>query len=142
MSDLRLPDKLSELIRVAVKDIQQCMIDPAYKINMGTWHSPITGSGVCMVCLGGSVLAQTLKVPPSSYTAPFHWDADTQRKLEFLDGIRGGSFWPPINLVVGVDIISLRLRLKREFDRLMLSDMSVNIDYYLWAADQLKAEGL
>ena len=36
----KLPDKPSELIRVALGDLAKCMADPRYFIDMRGWHIP------------------------------------------------------------------------------------------------------
>lgn len=61
-----LPEKVSDLIRVALADLIKCEGDERYDVNMSFWHTPYTddaGEPVCAVCLGGSVLVQTLQVP-------------------------------------------------------------------------------
>ena len=60
MSDC-LPDKPSELIRVALADLRKCEKDKRYGVDMGDWHSP-DGSR-CYVCLAGAVMAKTLGAP-------------------------------------------------------------------------------
>jgi hypothetical protein len=61
MSKVKLPDKLSELIRVAVQDMEACRIDPRYKLDMSVWHIP--RDGICRVCMAGAVLAKTCGYP-------------------------------------------------------------------------------
>ena len=34
----KLPEKKSELIRLALKNLQECEEDPKYKVNMARWH--------------------------------------------------------------------------------------------------------
>jgi hypothetical protein len=58
----QLPDKPSELIRLAVKDMQLCEADPRYKLDMRSWHRPVEGA--CHVCMAGAVMAQTLTLSP------------------------------------------------------------------------------
>lgn len=55
--------KPSELIRLALGDLEKCENDSRYGINMSTWHS-LDETGLCEVCLAGSVMAQTLNYSP------------------------------------------------------------------------------
>jgi hypothetical protein len=59
-----LPNKPSELIRVALKDLEEAERDPHYEVEMCTWHRPSSTTGVCTVCLAGSVLAKSCGVVP------------------------------------------------------------------------------
>ena len=65
----QLPDKPSELIRLAIRDMQLCERDPRYNLNMNQWHSGGSSDGerVCQVCMAGSVMAKTLQVPIEDY---------------------------------------------------------------------------
>ena len=62
-----LPDKLSDLLELALDDLETTEKDPRYMIDMGEWHTPTNGK--CMVCLAGAVMAQTIGVP-LSYPIP------------------------------------------------------------------------
>lgn len=88
-----LPDKPSELIRVALADLEKCENDPKYEIFMGTWHDPYPSAGVCDVCLAGSVLAKTMGFDPSVYVAPYdhHLSSENSAKLSALDDFRTGD---------------------------------------------------
>lgn len=66
----KLPNKPSELIRLAVSDIQKVAKDPKYGIYMGTWHWK-DNDGKCYVCLAGAVLAKTLKISRRKSIDPF-----------------------------------------------------------------------
>lgn len=71
--DCPLPDKPSELLRVAIRDLKACAADPKYKIDMGVWHRAARdyrGDDYCSVCLAGAVLAQSCSVPLSTTAAP------------------------------------------------------------------------
>lgn len=101
-----LPDKPSELIRVALVDLEKCEADPRYLINMGSWHSPTCDTddcescardrkaankpnGRCYVCLAGAVMAQSLDTSPrkAGYPGSFAEAA----KLRALNDFRVGS---------------------------------------------------
>lgn len=53
-----LPDKPSELIKLAVKDLVKCEKDPRFIIDMEDWC--YRDGDFCAVCLAGSVMAQRL----------------------------------------------------------------------------------
>ena len=100
----KLPDQPSALIRVALGDLQKCLADPIYKIDMRTWHKPVDNGTHCFVCLAGSVLAQTFKVPPSeSIPAIRHFiDCNELDKLEALDYFRTGNIFDGL-ILMGFD---------------------------------------
>lgn len=89
MTDV-LPDKPSELIRLAVKDLTICEQMPeTYKINMGDWHDRMYGDNKCHVCLAGSVMAQTLGANPNRIIYPS--ETDHRDKLRALSDFAFGD---------------------------------------------------
>lgn len=52
------PDKPSELILMALEDLEAVERDPEYIVNMDTYHYRYPG--VCAVCFAGSVMAKRL----------------------------------------------------------------------------------
>jgi len=50
-----LPDKLSDIILIALEDLRKVERSKKYKVYMGVWHSP---NGVCSVCFAGAVMSQ------------------------------------------------------------------------------------
>lgn len=67
------PDKLSDLIRLALGDLRKCEESPNYRINMIYWHLNIPDESRCIVCLAGSVMAQTLQFQTSeTFNALIH----------------------------------------------------------------------
>jgi hypothetical protein len=86
----RLPDKLSELIRVALADLRKVEADPRYIVNMANWH--VAREGRCEVCLAGAVMAGTLGVDPQRTASPFEFcDDELENKLDALDWVRMGN---------------------------------------------------
>jgi len=71
-----LPDKIGDLIRLAVKDLTLCEANPNYSIDMSEWHGYCSDDDVCYVCLAGCVLAQTVGLPR------YQWTDLTQRDLD------------------------------------------------------------
>ena len=91
--------KPSELIRVALKDLRACELDPRYEIDMLVWHDPNLIKGVevpypqarpCQVCLAGSVMAQSLGTNPQKLTHPREFEDDTRAALFALEEFRAG----------------------------------------------------
>ena len=85
-----LPEMPSELITVALRDLEACEQDPRYEIDMDVWHYP-SDSMRCGVCLAGSVMAQSIGVAPSDAMDPADFGSRTQAKLTALNLFRIGS---------------------------------------------------
>ena len=88
-----LPDKLSELILVALADLERCEAMWIYKIDMMTWHNlePTKFGGArCHVCFAGVVMAQTKKVP-LTHQGILNEDSYEGDKFVALDAIRQGK---------------------------------------------------
>lgn len=90
----RLPDKPSELLLLALTDLEMCENDPRYEIYMGNWHAP---NGRCRVCAAGAVMAKSLGAPPRDIWGPEDFDEDTERKLRAIDFFRTGAVWDALN---------------------------------------------
>lgn len=97
---MKLPDKRSELIRLAVRDAIKISQNPAYKLNMGQWHSTtfwseeqgeIVKDKRCNVCLAGSVMACTLKARIDKEITPSFFNKDLSSKLNLINNWREGN---------------------------------------------------
>ncbi len=84
-----LPDKPSELIRLALKDLEACERSPNYFVDMDTWHKPLFGQ--CAVCLAGAVMARTLGINRDADVSPPDLGAATDDRLSALDALRLGE---------------------------------------------------
>jgi hypothetical protein len=100
-----LPDTLSGLLRVAVRDARLVQKDPAYRLDMGTWHSP-TGNERCSVCLAGAVMAKTLERPADENAVPCDFDGVLAQKLRLIDDMRCGSVMRAHCLLTGLSVHS------------------------------------
>lgn len=80
------PDKLSDLIELAIKDLKAAMNDPYYIIDMCEWHSSL--EGICSVCFAGSVMAKTLKKSRFHDLFPHHFPREWQAAFDALDEVR------------------------------------------------------
>lgn len=90
---VELPDTLSDLILLALDDLERAEASRQHKVDMYAWHQPdaikVRGSK-CVVCFAGSVMAFTLGAEASKRLGPSNWDAVTERKLRALDQVRLG----------------------------------------------------
>lgn len=95
MTTVKLPNKLSELLRLAVRDAQAVEQRDGYRLDMLVFHEPRRG-GSCAVCMAGAVIANTLEGDPSCDLAPADFDQDTWR-LWAIDSMRQGAFVDALN---------------------------------------------
>lgn len=103
-----LPNKPSELILLALKDLAKAERSKSYKVNMEKWHEgpdaddlmpeynpntcKVTEPKVrpCYVCLAGSVMAFSLNVPVTTYVEPGDYPPSVSGKLEAINSFRTG----------------------------------------------------
>ena len=98
MNECLLPDKPSELIKLALGDLRTVeSLSDRYKVDMDYYHVPKDSNvfnranrGKCLVCFAGAVMAQTLEVDIDESFLPADFDADTRSKLNALDHFRKG----------------------------------------------------
>ena len=83
-----LPDKLSDLILVALDDLEKVENDERYTVNMDWWHR---SGDTCLVCLAGSVMAKSLDVSPDRTRFPNDFDEKTEAKLDALNWAHVGD---------------------------------------------------
>jgi hypothetical protein len=88
----KLPDKPSELIKVAIRDLEAVERSRVYAVSMGQWHTKFESDNVCYVCLAGSVMAKTFKIKRNKTCSPASiTNDDAQRKLYALNAFRIGD---------------------------------------------------
>lgn len=106
---VRLPDKLSDLINVALRDMEQIEIGnlrletkglaPRYHFDITKWHRPDNHDDqrerpkttMCSVCFAGSVMTCSLNGAFNKDLDPTKYPEDTRGKLYALDNIRKGQ---------------------------------------------------
>lgn len=81
------PTKLSDLIQLALDDIDAIEKDPRYVVDMNWWHMPMDVA--CHVCLAGAVMARSLEVPIDACSYP-HYHKGWWAALKALDAVRQG----------------------------------------------------
>ena len=88
-----LPDKPSDLIDLALRDLETVENSKKYLVDMGTWHQANHSSdpwSLCAVCFAGSVMAQSLGVVPDKNYLPADFPPFICCKLEALNSFRCG----------------------------------------------------
>lgn len=133
---------LSQMILLALSDLEEAEKNPKYRIDMGTWHSP---NSHCSVCFGGAVMAGTLGVSKDDEVVPEDFHDEDERKLLAMDCMRCCNIgdavenfykevvirfeWDcdamanrvisaeGVSLTVARKIIQLEKRIERDFDR-------------------------
>jgi hypothetical protein len=83
-----LPGKLSDLITLALSDLEKVEGNPDYTIKMSHWHIPCRDT--CLVCLAGCVMASTLQAPRGRMLGPQSLGETVSAKLLALDCVRTG----------------------------------------------------
>lgn len=85
-----LPNKPSELLTLALDDLQACHRSKKYNINMNIWYNE---NGACTVCLAGAVIAKESKnidklMCFDGEIGPWCFNDATEMKLNLLDSAR------------------------------------------------------
>jgi hypothetical protein len=84
------PEKLSDLIELALGDLEKVEKDERYRVDMDEWHSP--NPEACHVCFAGAVIVGTLGVAPNLWASPWQAVPDLWTDaLCDLDTIRNGG---------------------------------------------------
>lgn len=90
----KLPDKPSELLSLALEDLQKCEKDPRYSIDMDVWHEGedmwLGISLPCYVCMAGALMVHELDADIHKILLPDTFDDDTEIKLLAVDDLRRG----------------------------------------------------
>jgi len=97
-----LPKKLSECLRVALRDLKSCMRSNKYQIDMGKWFR--LNGGKCVVCMAGSVMAKTCQLTPHAPDPDILYGPDMypntaplsehdQKRLDAINSLREGRIF-------------------------------------------------
>ena len=81
-----LPDKMSDVIDIALRDLESAERSDAMGIDM-TWWMRVERPGVCTVCLAGGVMVG-LGIDPSLPYLPSHFNEHNHIRLLALDALR------------------------------------------------------
>lgn len=91
-----LPDKLSDLLDLALEDLEKAEADPDMRIDMATWYDreypeDRIAPGICSVCMAGTVLAQRANLPMGAvYIDPSDFSDEIRGKLYAINSLRMG----------------------------------------------------
>jgi hypothetical protein len=86
-----LPNKLSDLLELAVRDAQACEAEPKkFKLAMGHWLTE--DRGVCLVCMAGAVMVKTLGVTVDRNKEQHPSTTGYRPQLFAIDSMRIGDF--------------------------------------------------
>lgn len=84
---------LSTVLRVALEDLEATeQLSAIYRIDMEIYHGPDAALGKCVVCLAGTVMAQTLSAKPTSLLGPCDYPTPISNRLQAIDWARLGAF--------------------------------------------------
>ena len=97
-----LPNKLSELIMVAVEDARK-LDRKTYWPHFASYHVAHPKHGGCAVCDAGAVMAGTLGLDPTTTAMPVDFHDSVERKLLALDLARQGGYSAAIELIMDRD---------------------------------------
>jgi hypothetical protein len=105
-----LPNTLSGLIFVGLKDLEKAERSPRYKVDMGKWHEPSDTGKFCSVCFAGAVMAGTLGASPlANMEKDAFWDG-IEDKLEALDDLRTGFVSDAAGCLYRIGVITIGTR--------------------------------
>jgi len=116
-----LPDKMSDLLSLALDALEACEADPNYFVYMGEYHKP-ADDGTCSVCLAGSAMAKVLGADKTRWLWPDNFDDRLEKKLRAIDRLRQGRVYEAAK----------ELGIAAPFD-------SVAIPYYSVSPEEFKA---
>jgi hypothetical protein len=99
----KLPDTLWALLETAVNDSKLVEKNPGYQLAPGdTWHdAPDEEGGKCVVCMAGSVISCTLKVPRELTVTPDDFSEGLSSKLHAIDCMRTGDVEEAYEVLIG-----------------------------------------
>lgn len=134
-----LPDRASELIRLALADLRKVEAMPnKYIVCMSEWHSPVSfddGSVKCSVCLAGAVLAQSLKldVETDYMSIADKVPRSLDRKIDALNALRQGEIESGMGTL---------MQYSDDFEmcRQLFEDMNRNVTHYSLNRDKFHEE--
>jgi len=96
-----LPDKPSDLIRLALKDEDKANRSPKYRVHMNIWHEVYTydRQQLCHVCFAGAVMAFTLGAKWADDLEPEDFINGNHDKLNALDAFRTGDIYEGVGIM-------------------------------------------
>ena len=131
-TQVTLPDKLYELLEVAINDLIEAEMDPKYEIHMGEWHRYEEDEDVCYVCLAGSYMAMSLEEPYKDRLDPFFiYSTSVANKLAALDYIRFGAIWQALDVFYDNEYRIPRVEYPNIPETMVVSSYACNPDAWM-----------
>jgi len=94
---MNLPNKISELLTMALNDLLKVEKLKDYTVDMAYWHTP--SGRVCLVCLAGCVIVEQKMCASTVKVAPGHFNEGY--KLRALDRLRSNMIHEAVSLFYG-----------------------------------------
>lgn len=115
----KLPEKLSDLIFLAMTDLVAIEKNPLYTVDMDNWHEPDYSAGACAVCLAGAVMAQRGEdFDDCDSIEADDWEGGESDKFHALDHARRGAIGRALHcLEHGNYSTDMRSAVDSRFDR-------------------------
>ena len=91
--NVSLPDKLSDLLALALRDMRAVKKLKSRVFDMDCFHY-VRADGKCAMCMAGAVMDRTLGVSLHETCGPSNYDSRTSNKLWAIDSMRAGDARP------------------------------------------------
>ena len=91
LDPFKLPDTMNGLLVTALNDARS-LDRYRYMPNWEQWHNSTIRSS-CEVCLAGSIIARSFRMPPENDIHPVLFSDLTFQKLEAVESMRSGDWW-------------------------------------------------
>ena len=104
--EINLPDMPSDLIDLALKDLDLCFNDNKYCVDMMFFHLKFKEDEKCHVCLAGSVLAKSLNgnINRSITDGLFSFSDKIKNKIYGLNSLRIGDITEGVESMIPQDL--------------------------------------
>ena len=90
-AEIQLPDTLSGMIRLGVKELKWAEDDPHYRVEMHAWHGwKEVDTTQCSVCMAGAIIAHTMGEQWGAETHPEDYGEENSAKLRAVNQARTG----------------------------------------------------
>ena len=130
----RLPDKMSDLIRLSLIDEAKAQRSPRYIMDMNNWHqpeldsydNPVEDPDYCNVCLAGAVIAFSLGGEWGKSLEPEDFRNGNVMKLHALDKLRQGYLYAAAECMRMIG----KIRKSETFTRLEFDNDSYDMPVY------------
>ena len=96
--EANLPDKLSDVILLALEDLRKVERSKKYNVNMGNWHDP---NGACSVCFAGALISQSDEATPEKHLEPDDFEPEDEIKFYALNHLRCYEFEDMLDVIGG-----------------------------------------